>query len=221
MPHSRVLSPLGACAAALLACGACSLPYRQGAVDPEPAGERVSRLQVLHPFLAERIEALEARSPRLREALAAVRAGDVPVLVGTPELLQDSVPWLGVEMTSGRLAEFAAYVDTASGAVNVSVIRVDLRRIAAYQTTDIPPVSTWFSAPERQARFERAVDAILIHELWGHLVPLARTWSLASHCRDPLPGQRELDSCVMQRENELRAELGLSPRVSYALDSGW
>lgn len=219
MPQLRALPPLGACAAALLACGACALPYRQGA--DASGDEPVSRLEVLHPLLAERIRDLEARSPRLRAALDSVRAGGVPVLVGTPEELRETAPWLGWEMTSGRLAEFAAYVDTTSGAVNVSVIRVDLRRIAAYQARDIPPVSTWFSAPERQARFERAVDAILIHELWGHLVPLAQTWSLRSHCPDPIPGQRELESCVMQRENELRVELGLSPRVSYTLDASW
>jgi hypothetical protein len=38
------------------------------------------------------------------------------------------------------------------------------------------------------------------------------SWIWKSPCADPVPGQDDLDSCVMKRENDLRRDLGLTEK---------
>jgi hypothetical protein len=71
-----------------------------------------------------------------------------------------------------------------------------------------------FSAPQD---FEADVDRILVHEVYGHAVPYLLAGDLSARCADPAPGERATDACSIQRENAVRAELGLGRRSDYSL----
>ena len=45
--------------------------------------------------------------------------------------------------------------------------------------------------------------------------PLAGDYT--GNCADPRSGEVERDACVMQRENDMRTELGLKPRTRYSM----
>lgn len=62
------------------------------------------------------------------------------------------------------------------------------------------------------------LDRILAHEVYGHALPYLLKGHLSGRCADPAPGQRATDACAIQRENEVRLELGLGRRVDYGLN---
>ncbi len=193
-----------------------SLDPRTGsAVRASTAAEDAGPIQILHPYLASRVRVLESRSPRLRAEMETLRAGDVRVYIGTPEQVaevEERVVVLGREMPSRRLGEFAAMLDPVTGELSVLVVRINLPEIIRFHRRHLRP--NGFIGGNRLTLNE-FMDAILIHEIWGHLIPVARARSLAAHCPDPRPGQPDLESCVMRRENELRREIGLRPRTQY------
>lgn len=65
-------------------------------------------------------------------------------------------------------------------------------------------------------RAREAVRDALIHE-FGHVLPIARTRSLASAVDDPKPGQDAASAPSVQSENRLRALLGLKAKSFYGL----
>jgi hypothetical protein len=65
--------------------------------------------------------------------------------------------------------------------------------------------------------FEMDLDRILVHEVYGHAVPYLLAGNLSGRCADPRAGERVTDACSIQRENAVRAELGLGRRVDYGL----
>ena len=69
-----------------------------------------------------------------------------------------------------------------------------------------------------RAEFEKDLDRILAHEVYGHAIPYLLAGSLSGRCPDPAPGQRATDACAIQRENQIRAELRLGLRREYGLD---
>ncbi|MDP2321147.1 MAG: hypothetical protein Q8O42_17625 [Acidobacteriota bacterium] len=62
------------------------------------------------------------------------------------------------------------------------------------------------------------LDRILAHEVYGHALPYLLRGHLSGKCADPAPGQRATDACAIQRENEVRVELGLGRRDDYGLN---
>ena len=66
--------------------------------------------------------------------------------------------------------------------------------------------------------FDLDLDRILIHEIYGHAMPYLLAGNLAGRCADPQPRERPVDACSIQRENAVRAELGLGRRTEYGLD---
>jgi len=62
------------------------------------------------------------------------------------------------------------------------------------------------------------IDRILIHEVYGHAVPLLLE-GRAGRCGDPEEGQPAVEACSVRRENEVRAEAGLGRRTDYGLRS--
>jgi hypothetical protein len=220
MRHSLLPFPIAIC---LLAPPA-PLPLHAQPCPRASAGvgdPLLSALAIEDPYLAERVRQLELRAPLLRAALDSVRAGCVDVRVGTVEGMGGSVRWLPGSLPPDDLAQTAARVDTGTQAVREMVVRVDMRAIARHLRGRVPSPETWFSRSRRQARFDGLVDAVLIHELWAHLVPVAIGGSVRFLCPDPLPGQADLQSCSLRRENELRAQLGLAPRTQYSIDAAW
>jgi hypothetical protein len=183
-------------------------PIAAAVQPPDATPVAHGRLHVLDPYLHDRIRALETRSLRFRAAVDAVRNGERTVFVGTPLLLSALPlhPALVGHLPRGRLGEFRAIAQPETGRVDTLVVSIDLERIIR--------MSNW-PLPGARARAERITDAVLVHEIWGHLVPVAASGNIADRCRDPVPGEPELDSCVMRRENELRAELGWRVRREY------
>jgi hypothetical protein len=135
---------------------------------------------------------------------------------------------------------------SADGDVVGTFVRIDIdairalanRRVIAMTQLDLTLVDATArrSAPARLLRrldsddlpvrrtrdaFDAAVaeviDDILIHEVWGHVVPVAERRHDSARCPDPEPDQDPLTSCVIQRENLIRAELGLMPTAQYGI----
>jgi hypothetical protein len=211
------LAVWGGCAAHAPGPGPTSYGY--GAVIAGDAAAVEGSLRVLDPYLHARLAVLERLSPRFRAAMDALREGDLPVYLATAEPLFDpelgvAIPW---RLPSHQLGEFAAVRKPTKPGILALVVRVNLREVQLRQRRGM---RQWLGhheppRPSLARQLEEAIDAILIHELWGHLVPVAEARSLDSHCSDPVPRQSELASCVMQRENDLRREMGLRPRTRY------
>ncbi|MFW6078477.1 MAG: hypothetical protein ACODAE_02580 [Gemmatimonadota bacterium] len=168
-------------------------------------GEGGDAVEVLDADLAERIESLSERSPTWRSAMAELRRGEFRVVVGDPAGVR-----AGVEVLSRyRTRHFGEVIPLRDGrgGVTGAVVVVDVERVRRLV--------------ERSGLPERVVDGdverILIHELYGHVVPLARSRRLDGGCPDPGPGEPALSSCAIRRENRIRAELGLEMRVAYDL----
>jgi hypothetical protein len=210
--------------AALLIAG-CATAHRLPA-DLEPridepaaadgAAPAAAGLRVLHPYLEQRIRSLEARSRRFAEAMEMLRAAPFPIAVGTPEQVMSRQATGRLALTrAARVGEFTAVADPLDGTVRemhvwVAVDRIARRALGARRGA---------TPAALRRRLDAQVDAVLIHELWGHAVPVAETGNLAAHCPDPRRGEPPLESCVMRRENDLRAELGLEPRRGYPLSA--
>jgi hypothetical protein len=67
--------------------------------------------------------------------------------------------------------------------------------------------------------FEADLDRIVIHEVYGHAIPILLAGDLSGRCHDPQPGDRATDACSIRRENAVRAELGLGTRTDEGLSS--
>lgn len=62
------------------------------------------------------------------------------------------------------------------------------------------------------------LDRILIHEVYGHALPYLLVGDLSGRCADPQRDERPEHACAIQRENAVRAELGLGRRRDAGLD---
>jgi hypothetical protein len=164
-------------------------------------------LTITDSHIAERIAKLEDESPRFHQAMESIRHNSLSVTIGTRQQMSVVAPWAGLMLNKQRLAETAARFDTVTGAVQLIAVQIDLQRIARQAS--------------RPAQFNKLIDLVLIHEVWGHVVPMAASGLIAAFCADPVTGQKAMDSCVMQRENDLRAELGLAQRSTYRVASAW
>ncbi|HET9982401.1 MAG TPA: hypothetical protein VFQ38_02385 [Longimicrobiales bacterium] len=206
----------------LIFLDACApIPPAAGRAAPRPH-DALGRpgLHVLDPYLEARLSALASLSPRFAAALARLRAGDVPVYVGTPARLA-ALPLdpgiVGGRLPPERVAELRIVLEPGTDRPAVLVVRVDLDRLARLVRRPLLDGPLPGGAARFRKRLARVTEATLLHEVWGHLVPVADAGSAAASCADPAPGEPELDSCVMRRENELRGELGWGRRKAYRL----
>lgn len=224
----RVVSSLGyllvmalcGCVPATLDLSGTSASYSPFGRAERDAGviERQGAIHILHPYLAARLDALEARSPRFHAEMELLRQGDVLVYLTAAEPVRDTARGVVVQwkMPKERIGEFSAVHDPESGRVKALVVRVNLPQIVErHGRWRRERASPWERRLTPAALLEEAVDGILIHELWGHLIPVAGGRNDLSYCRDPRPGEEDLASCVMQRENDLRLEMGMRPRTRY------
>lgn len=173
-------------------------------------------VEILDEYLAARVHLLEERSSHFSDAMALARSTRIPVVIGTPAQVRERVAHrfsLGERMAQGYLAEFLVRrVAPDSPNIDLIVIRIPLQ--------DLQRVPWWRrirGASVVQHWIDETVDAILIHEIWGHLTPILEAGDYTGKCPDPVPGQPARDACVMQRENALRRELGLKPRTEYSI----
>ncbi|HEX6558836.1 MAG TPA: hypothetical protein VF021_05220 [Longimicrobiales bacterium] len=165
-----------------------------------------TRVQVLKPLLAERIDFVARQSPSFRAAWDMIRRSGLPVRIGTDDQLRSRLPhwyrqhpneWAGVTVTEtgGR--------DELSGAV------VALRLGAMEKTARRTPRGSEYLLAE--------LDRVLIHEIYGHLAPMVAARDVQHECLDQLrPG--EATPCVQVRERRIAAELS-NYRLAHAAGS--
>ena len=176
---------------------------------PVPEGsapiEQVGPLSVANPLLADALRSVERRSPTWRAGLDSLAATGFEVLVGEPGQVGVLVPAL------------ARYEPQHLGEV-IPLRRSDGVMYGVLVTVDVPKLREMAARMGQPARVVEADAAlILVHEIYGHVVPLSRTRALADGCPDPAPAEPALSSCAIVRENRIRAELGLPARDSYDL----
>lgn len=174
---------------------------RQAAPEEEAVRREVNAwrhgdggLRVTDPLLAAGIEAVRAECPSFDGALQRVDASGIPVIVGTAEQLERVLPpeirthggWMGITVAWGR----------SDGS---------LRRVAvAIRADGLREIHRSYGNPE--AVFSSALEDLLIHEIYGHAVPMVDARLARGVCPDPRPGQHLAESCAGRRELEVRAE---------------
>lgn len=165
-----------------------------------------SRVVVLEPFFAERIAHVAERSPSFRAAWELIQHSGVPVRIGTDEQLRGKLPgwyrdhpnaWAGVTVTETGSRD------------EVSVAFVALRFKAMKESARRTPRSTEFLLSE--------VDRVLIHEIYGHLVPVIATHNTRECLDQHGPGQ---PACVQLREQQIAAELSTYQLARTAEERG-
>ncbi|HEX7050595.1 MAG TPA: hypothetical protein VF188_10370 [Longimicrobiales bacterium] len=161
-----------------------------------------SVIEVETPLLAARMAALSRRSPTWRAGLDSVRASGFRVVVTEPARARRVS---GLEDYRPRYIGEVIPLRNAAGEVTGAVVVVDVVRLR--KLTEAAGLSAAVMAGD--------VDRILIHEVYGHVVPLSQSRRLSGGCPDPRPGQPPESSCAIRRENRIRAELGLERRTSY------
>lgn len=176
---------------------------------PEPSNPD-RPLMVLDERLEERIVAMGERSGKWARGLETIREHRFPVLVGSVVQIEEEIPFLERFRYDGWGAAWIFSDDDgrpAAAAVVINLPKLIIRnRVAGGDDTQL----------------ERMLELHLAHELYGHVVPLVESGDLDHPCRfdpDPdAPPTVQMETCVMERERELLADLGYEPRRSYRWD---
>ncbi len=190
---------IGIVAAAALAA---ELPVR-GASPDSPDGPIVALSQELTASL----QRLHSGSTAWRDAVAALSATGRRAIVVTPDRVRVRDPKGRGDrpFDDGLLAEVQPLADEQAR-VQVVVVVVNV------------PLLDEMHASGVRVEFEKDLDRILAHEVYGHAIPYLLAGSLSGRCPDPVPGQRATEACAIQRENQIRGELRLGLRREYGLD---
>jgi hypothetical protein len=154
-----------------------------------------SRIQVVDSLLAARIDELRASAPSFATAWDQLERSRVPIVIGTRAQLEEILPadvrrsngWAGMSVAWN--GPYTRSLDRAAVAVRVDWLR------QLHQTYHTPP-----------GAFEEALDGLIIHEVYGHLVPVVAARDAGKQCADPRGRQRLAESCVGKREQFLKAE---------------
>ena len=160
------------------------------------------------PELTASLQRLHSGSAAWRDAISALAATGRRAIVVTPDHVRVRDPKGESErpFDDDVLAEVQPLADE-DARVEVVVVVVNV------------PLLDEMHARGVRAEFERDLDRILAHEVYGHAIPYLLAGSLAGRCADPAPGQRVTEACAIQRENQIRTELRLGMRREYGLAS--
>lgn len=185
---------------------------------PPPAGAQLSvrpddaapPLVTEDPTLRASLTRIAEGSALWREAMMSLRrTGRQAVLLTPDQVVVTDEPGGAAKDTFDPtvLAEVAP-VPHADSRVDVVLVVINLPLLEESHR----------SAGSVPSQFEADLDRILVHEVYGHAVPYLVAGHLSGRCPDPAPGERARSACSIQRENAVRAELGLGRRTSYGLD---
>lgn len=172
-------------------------------------GDNVGRgaqaaLETTHPASLDRIW---RGSPSWRAALDEIGPTGRRALVLTPDQVVVLEAGTVEPFDRGVLAEVTPVVDREGWVTAVLVvINLPLLEAAHEQRGSLP------------GEMQDDLDRVVAHEVYGHALPYLQAGTLAGRCADPAPGQRAAEACAIQRENIVRAELGLSRRTDAGLN---
>ena len=184
-----------------------------GASDPEKRPETAPRAAIVagHASFHASLFRISQKSPLFREAIDALRRASGRILIVTPD-----------QFTSMRLgpSEVASeVVDASLLAETAPMIDVDAQVRAVVVVINLGLIERAHASNGSLAgELQSDLDRIIIHEVYGHAIPYLQAGDLSGRCADPQPGQRPRDACSIQRENEVREELGLGRRVDSGLE---
>lgn len=191
--------------------------------------------QVPDSLIQSRLDILARRSPPFAAALERLRETRFFTLIATAEQadLVLGLDCLVGPVRSGVLSDVGYMAGTAQGDIVGAFVRVDMnairalanRRVVAMVRADSIPADATAATIDDVFRISTAVDVamarivddVLIHEVWGHVVPVADRRHESGRCPDPRPDEDPLSSCVIQRENWLRTTLGLPLTEQYGI----
>jgi len=188
------------------------------AMDEWSRGKRSARtLTILDPDIAASMGRLSEGSRTFAAAVEALESSGTPILVGTREQLAELLP--------GHLREGTGWVGVT---LNWGLDGILTRSVVALRLEWLERVHRGRGIPASDDSYDEALDHLVIHEIYGHLTPVVTVGKLGASCADPRPGERHADSCVGQRETEIRSELdstrsmaGLAaPEVGVAAGGG-
>lgn len=153
-------------------------------------------LYVLDPVLHRRIDSIASLSPTFRAAWAELARAPFPIAIGNEEQLGRRVyHWLGKRDTSWGGANWSQ-ADGVDEPIRRAVIVIRRRFIERR-----------YGPPAGDARrLLQVMDFTLIHEIYGHVLPILEHGSQRGACSDaPRAGERE--ACVKTRERRIAEEI--------------
>jgi hypothetical protein len=172
------------------------------AQQPSSASEAARPVLATHRLLQDSLDRLSRGSALWRHGLEDVRQSGRWALVLTPDDLARIHP--------GR-------VDTPEPGVLAEVVPITRGGTAVHAVLVVVNVPLIERMHERRGslpgELHADLDRILAHEVYGHAVPYLLAGDLSGRCPDPAPFERASDACAIQRENAVRAELGLGRRT--------
>ena len=176
----------------------------------DAAHAQSSPIQTANPTFQASLDRIAKRSALWRQASDAIQLTGRRAIVVTPDQVRVAEP--GPDQRFERFDETViaevAPVLREGNAIDVVLIVINLALLEEqHRERRLLPIE-----------FEMDLDRILIHEIYGHAVPYLLAGHLSGRCADPQPRERPVDACSIQRENAVRAELGLGRRVEYGLD---
>jgi hypothetical protein len=180
----------------------------QGTAPGQPADGTGAALHASHPAVKARLHQIAAGSATWRQAVDAVGRLGRRILILTPDQVRVAqAPGGPAETFDPTLLAEAVPVPHDGLRVDEVVVVVNLPLIADVH-------ARLGSLP---GEHDADLDRILVHEVYGHALPILLAGSLAGRCADPAPGQRASEACAIQRENDVRSELRLGRRVDAGL----
>ncbi len=158
--------------------------------------------------LRDALERIERGSASWRAAMADLASTGRRALVLTPDqvVMQDRATGTTTAFDRSAVAEVSPVAD-GDGNVTTVLVVVNVGRMQ--QLHDLRG-----SLP---GEFHADLDRVIAHEVYGHAVPYLTAGHLSGRCSDPERGQPAAQSCAIQRENIVRAELRLGRRTDAAL----
>jgi hypothetical protein len=182
-----------------------AIPVRADRPLPNPAG---SAIATNNPTLQQSLNRLFSGSAAWRAAVKNIQSLGRKAVVVTPRNVRVKDPENGKvrPFEEDVIAEVQPLAEQETR-VDAVVVVVNLDLLQSLQA----PLATI-------GDFERDLDRVLAHEVYGHAFPYLLAGDLSGKCADPVSGQNPTDACAIKRENEIRSELRLGQRRDYGLD---
>lgn len=194
--------------AAMLVAGGSSSAFAQTRLAKTKPAADAKIIHASHPALVASVLRLHAGSAAWRQAIDDLAATGRRALLVTPDQVRvaDSAGGPAKPFDDGVLAEVQP-IPGENDTVDLVIVVINVELLEVLHARN-----------GRMFDLDADLDRILAHEVYGHALPYLLRGHLSGRCADPAPGQRATDACAIQRENEVRVELGLGRRDDYGLN---